>query len=128
MTRKFEVSAYLDTPEDVAAYLEEIWPAGMPLWMAQRQASELNALHKSVSDIDNYHFVVSFSADDELHCARVKEFPAVVSLAESAEEALRNVRSVLAEIVERRTTGGLGSGAAENEVQYNLDVRARYEY
>lgn len=56
----------------------------------------------SKKDIKNYHFTVSYSTDDELYCARVKEFPAVVSLAESAEEAIGSVRSVLAEIVEGR--------------------------
>ena len=66
-------------------------------------------------DIRNYHFSVTYSEEDGYFCARVKEFPGVLSLAVSAQEAIGNVQSVLTEIVERRISSGLSLPEPEIE-------------
>jgi hypothetical protein len=46
----------------------------------------------------------------------------------SAEYRIGRLFFLTGEIIERRVTSSLGSGTPEHEVQYNLDVRARFEY
>ena len=46
----------------------------------------------------------------------------------SAEYRIGRIFYLTGEIIERRTNSSLGRGTAQHEVEYNLDVRARYEY
>ena len=46
----------------------------------------------------------------------------------SAEYRIGRIFFLTGEIIERRTNSALGNGTAQHEMEYNFDVRARYEY